>query len=198
MSQGSPNTPTQIRVGILLSLLSVLIIAGAVLMVVSRPEPVRITINPPLPSSTPLPTATPSPISVYVTGAVMSPDQLITLAPGSRAQDAVEAAGGASPEADLTRVNLAALLRDGDQVHVPAIGETGIVLATLSGGELVRINSATADEIATLPGIGPALAERIITYREANGPFLSAEELDRVEGIGPDLLDQITPLILFD
>jgi len=178
-------------------IIALAIIGSAVLLMASRPQPVKITINPPPPTPTPLATFTPAPIIVYVTGAVAEPGNTITLPPGSRVQDAIDAAGGASENANLEAVNLAGIVRDGDQIHVP---EQGIqaVIATPGGGGLVYINSATVEELDTLPGVGPELAQRILDYRAANGPFANLEALDAVEGIGPSLLEQITPLVVFD
>ncbi|MCZ7546637.1 MAG: ComEA family DNA-binding protein [Anaerolineae bacterium] len=93
---------------------------------------------------------------------------------GAVAQDAVDAAGGALASADLARVNLAHVLRDGDQIHVPA-REEQVRLATTS--PVVNLNHATVAELDTLPGVGPGLAQRIIDFREANGPFTSIEEV---------------------
>ena len=116
---------------------------------------------------------------------------------GTRSDDAIEAAGGAAESADLERVNLAGFLRDGDQIHVPAIEEE-VTLATPSGGGIVNVNTATVEELDTLPGVGPALAERIIAYREANGPFADLAALDAVEGVGPALLEGIQELVVFE
>jgi len=173
------------------------ILGGAILLLATRPEPVNITIHPPAPTATPEPTSTPSPITVYVTGAVVQPETTFTLPPGSRVQDAIEAAGGVTDGADMERVNLAQILRDGDQVHVPEIGvETA--LPTPGGGGIVHINSATLEELDTLPGIGPSLAQAIIDYRDANGPFADMAALDEVSGIGPGLLEDLEGLIAFD
>jgi competence protein ComEA len=158
---------------------------------------VQITINPPPSTATPGPTSTPAPITIYVTGAVGKPESLLTLPAGSRTQDAIEAAGGLTDAADLERINLAGILRDGDQVHVPAVGQEAI-LATPGGGGVVNVNMATVDELATLPGLGPALAQRIIDYRETNGPFADLEALDAVEGIGPALLERLQEMVVFE
>ncbi len=173
------------------------IVAAAGLLLATQPPPVKITINPPLPTGTPPPTATPAPVTVYVTGAVAQPESLLTLPRGSRVQDALDAAGGVTDAADLERVNLAGILRDGDQIHVPEIGQTA-VLATPGGGGIVNINTATVEELTTLPGIGPALAGRIIAYREANGAFADLQALDGVEGIGPAMLANLRELVVFE
>jgi competence protein ComEA len=178
-------------------ILALAIVAGAILLVTNRPAPVQITINPPMPTATPGPTETPAPITVYVTGAVVNADQLVTVAAGSRVEDAVNAAGGLTEAADRERVNLAALLQDGDQVHVPEAGQQ-VELPTSGAPRIVAINQASVEEIDTLPGIGPELAGRIVAYREANGPFADLTALDAVEGVGPALLEQITPLVTFD
>jgi competence protein ComEA len=173
------------------------LIGGGVLLLATRPQPVHITINPPLPTATREPTPTQAPVTVYVTGAVAAPEKLYTLPPGSRVQDAIKAAGGAKDTADLTKVNQAVVVRDGDQIHVPEQGEE-ISLATPSGGQIVHINTATVEELDNLPGVGPSLAEKIIEYRKANGAFKSLDDLDAVSGIGPALLEKIAPLIAFD
>ena len=196
MQDGSPQSST--RIVIVYAILIVALIVAIALLLASRPQPVSIIVNPPLPTGTPSPTNTPSPITIYITGAVTQTGITLTLPNGSRVEDAIAAAGGALPNADLERVNLAAILRDGDQVHVALQGEGETTLATPSGGQLVNINIATLEEIDTLPGIGPALAERIIAYRDANGAFTSLDQLDEVEGIGPDLLAEIAPLITFE
>ncbi len=195
MPNGAEPSP---RVAIIVfGLAALAIIGGGALLLSTRPQPARITIVPPMPTRTPAPTPTPGPITVYVTGAVARPETLLTLPPGSRVADALAAAGGADAAADLTRVNLAAILRDGDQVHVPA-RDQAVVLPTPSGGQIVNVNQATAEELSQLPGIGPGLAARIVAYREANGPFADLNALDAVEGIGPVLLEKLKDLVTFD
>jgi competence protein ComEA len=151
----------------------------------------------PLPTITPKrPTATPGPIQVAVDGAVYEPGTYI-LPPSSLADDAVRAAGGPTGDADLERINLAAALHDGDHVHVPRIGEV-LPAATpygLSGDGRIDINLADAALLQTLPGIGPVTAQRIIEYREMNGPFETIAQLLDVQGIGPVKFNRIRDLV---
>jgi competence protein ComEA len=139
-------------------------------------------------------------LSVHISGAVAEPG-VYDLPPGSIVQEAVTEAGGLLDEANLDLVNLAARLEDGQQVHVPRIQPT-----ELSSGEQfeaipapynerVNINTATAPELEQLPGIGPALAQSLIEYRQANGPFQSIDDLINVPGIGPAKLDGLRDLI---
>ncbi len=150
-------------------------------------------------------------IWVQVAGAVNIPG-VYHLASDSRVFEAVAAAGGFSDAADEQAVALAAQLFDGCRVYVPEIGETvlgGVVgpaesSAGMSGaaegsgttGGLISLNSATAAELDSLPGIGPSLAQQIISYREAQGPFDSVEQLTDVPGIGPAKLEQLRPLVM--
>ena len=144
-----------------------------------------------------LPTATAVPeMRVYISGAVRSPG-VYPVMEGDRLARVVEAAGGATEDADLAAVNLAARVEDKDHWHIPRLGET-VAVATPQAGALagkVQINSADAEELASLPGIGPVRAEAIMRYREANGPFSSAEDLLAVSGIGPVRLEAIRDLI---
>jgi len=131
--------------------------------------------------------ATPVPVgevTVHVAGAVAQPG-VVTLAAGSRVADAVAAAGGATPDALTDAINLARTLVDGEQVYVPAVGEASAPGA--SG--LINVNTADAAELERLPGVGAVLAQRIVSDREAQGPFATVEDLQRVKGIGPAVLD---------
>ncbi len=167
-------------------------------------------------SPTPVPTPTEAPMVVYISGAVNRPG-VYSLPPGARIADAVQAAGGTLPIADLDAVNLAARLADEDHIIIPRKGEvppapvqsnprqSGVrsgptpapasAPTSASGGSKININTATAAELEALPGIGPALAARIVAYREANGPFHSVEELRRVQGIGEAILARIRDLV---
>jgi competence protein ComEA len=117
---------------------------------------------------------------------------------GSRVQDAIEAAGGVTTNAELSGVNLTQILNDGDMVYVPPLDRGVDTTPTPNHPALVHINSATAEELETLPGIGPSLAQAIIDYRDEHGLFTSVEDLDNVPGMGPAKLDAIRDLIVFD
>ena len=124
-------------------------------------------------------------IAVHVKGAVAEPG-LYWLAPDSRVDDAVQAAGGALPEADLDNVNLAAFVSDGSQLYVPFAGESEDAVS----GPL-NINTATEAQLEALDGIGETKARAIVEYRESHGDFASVEQLTRVDGIGDATLDKI-------
>ena len=171
-----------IVVGVLLS--------AGVLLLVTRPprgEPIVL-----------LPAPTPAPITVYVSGSVNQVG-LYALPFGSRVNDAIQAAGGFSGEADSGAINLAAILQDGEQVNVPEIMPTqvgGGALRALPGTNLlVDINTASLEQLDTLPQIGPITAQSIIDYRMANGPFKTVENLLEVDGIGQVTFDKIKGLI---
>jgi len=131
-----------------------------------------------------------APLLVHVLGAVAAPG-LVELAPGARVVDAVAAAGGFTPEADPAAVNLARPVVDGEQLVVLAVGQAPPPAAGAGGGSgpaagdgKVHLNTADVAALDTLPRIGPALAQRIIDWREANGPFTSVDQLLDVAGIG--------------
>ena len=134
-------------------------------------------------------------VVVYVSGAVASPG-VLSLPATSRVIDAITAAGGATPEADLESINLARILVDGEQIRVGVVGESPPVASAGTGTDAqacVRLATATETELQTLPGIGPALAQRIISYRSTHPRLTSVEELDDVPGIGPSLIEKIRP-----
>lgn len=132
---------------------------------------------------------------VHVSGAVRAPG-LYVLHPDARVVDAVAAAGGFADDAEAAGVNLARTVSDGEQLVVPRVGE-----AAPAGPSGVaadgRVNLNTADETAldTLPGVGPAIAGRIIEWRESNGRFASVDDLLSVSGIGPKMLESIRDLV---
>jgi competence protein ComEA len=126
-------------------------------------------------------TTIPVTIVVHVSGAVLHPG-LVVIAAEGRVADAIAGAGGADSDADLGALNLAAPLRDGDQVIVPFPGGSTPAMGAGSAG--IDLNRATASELEELPGVGPVLAARIVAYRESNGPFDAVEDLLDVGGIG--------------
>jgi len=176
-------------------------LAAGILFLLSRPirgEP--IVLQPP---------PTPLPLVVHVTGAVQAP-AVVSLAVGSRLQDAIEAAGGLKPEADTQALNLAAFVEDGQRIFIPSQASAALPVSEpasrAQGVELpgpgtptvvgpVNINTATQDELESLPGIGPTIAQRIILYRETNGAFTSIEDIQKVEGIGQKKFEAIIFLI---
>ena len=149
-------------------------------------------------------------ITVYVSGEVVKPGVYVLLAT-ARVIDALQAAGGATNQADLVVVNLAAPLVDAAQVFIPRMGSTprvtlprphaginlpiagagagaGAVGGATSTAGIVDINSATISDLDALPGVGPSTAQAIIDYRVANGPYASVDDLLNVRGIGPSKL----------
>ena len=178
-------------------------LAGLLLFISRAPagEPIKL-----------LPAPTKEPIAVHVVGAVPRPG-LYEFAEGARVQDAIDAAGGLLASASVDSINLAALLEDGQQLNIPyKAGEepstsnpnddTSLVLPGVteetqsnSSQELININTASVEELDSLPGIGPTIAQRIIDYRDENGPFQTIEDILNVSGVGPSTFDQIKDLI---
>ncbi len=173
-----------------------LIVFFVIYSILKRPEPASaplvITLQP-RPTEEPA-TPTPATINVYVSGAVSHPD-VYALPLNSIVKDAIAAAGGAIAEADLDRINLALRLSDQMQIYVPRKGEAA---PPPNGGSApgaptgkININTATAEELDKLPGIGPSIAKAIIDYRTANGPFKTIEDINNVKGIGDALFAKI-------
>jgi competence protein ComEA len=185
---------------------SVPILATVVLALylwIGRPQPEPFIISTPVPTATPIlaPTPTPAPLRVYVTGAVHKPDVYV-LPPGSIVKDALLAAGGATDDADLERINLAVQVYDQQQIYVPRVGEDappiplpGDRSSTAPLSSKVNINSASMETLDTLPGVGPAIAQRIVDYRTEHGPFATIEEIMNVKGIGPTTFDKMKDMI---
>jgi competence protein ComEA len=192
------------------------IAAGAVVVValvlgglwVTRPPATPPEVELPFASTTAVarPTTTsttaPTELVVHVAGAVALPG-VHDVAAGARVIDAVNAAGGLTPSADGARINLAAPVADGERVYVPAVGEPAPpAVAGPSGGAgssapsgPLNLNTATADELDGLPGVGPATAAAIIEHRDRIGGFTSVDQLLDVRGIGEAKLEQLRPLV---
>ncbi|MBM7783186.1 ComEA family DNA-binding protein [Arthrobacter tumbae] len=139
-------------------------------------------------------------VLVHVAGAVQTPGVVETAA-GSRVFEVLEKAGGALPEAELSAVNLAAVVQDGQQILIPRAGEplqpAAGASAPAQGTQDLPVNLNTADvpELEELPRVGPVLAERIVEWRTQHGPFARPEDLDAVPGIGPAMLESLIPLV---
>jgi competence protein ComEA len=165
-------------------------------------------------TSAPIVNATPQIITVHVAGSVKNPG-VYRLKYGSRINDGIVAAGGATSAANLDVINLATVLNEGEQIYVPKRGEKPHMITDrpqLGGGgdaagglngvggatgsavlQLININLASVVELEQLPGVGPATAKAIVAYREKNGAFLKVEDLLKVRGIGPAKLSEILP-----
>jgi competence protein ComEA len=179
---------------ILIGLFLGLIMAGALMLVTGLPGGTPVKLEEP---------PTQVPIEVHVIGAILRPG-LYRFAEGSRVQDAITAAGGLSSEADVTTLNLAAKLEDGEQLTIPFPGGAAPTKLSTPGFQvlpgagtptpragLVNINTASAAVLSSLPGIGPTIAQRIVDYRTAHGPFAHVQDIMNVPGIGPATFDNI-------
>ena len=201
---------------ILLGILTVLAIAGGIVMTVwqsvSDSSDIRVVQV--------APTAAPAPsdasnhaetrVGVYLSGAVVNPGVYMT-DEGSRLANVLLLAGGATAEADLTEVNLAAIVHDEDHWHIPERddGTSSLTGLPKPGGNAqfaavrdarhengkVNLNGADVEMLKSLPGIGDKRARDIISYREANGDFASVDDLDGVDGIGPGIIESIRDLV---
>lgn len=161
--------------------------------------------EPPATGDVPVPTGAPAAAGgpvVDVAGAVHRPG-VYRMEPGARVHEAIEAAGGATARADLSVLNRAAVLVDGQQVVVAragdaaAAGGSATTAGAPSGGPAVAVSINVADVAAldTLPGIGPVTAERIVAERDAGGPYIDVDDLDRVPGIGPATIESLRDLV---
>ncbi|CAB4866900.1 MAG: competence protein ComEA [Actinobacteria bacterium] len=176
---------------LLIALAGVVAVASLVLVAVNRPEPPTGEFS--VSADETVNEVTQQFLYVHVVGEVQSPG-MYQLPIGARLVDAVFAAGGLTEEADNASVNLARELTDGEQIIVFSISQEGEAAGTTSSG-LVSLNRAGDKELEELPGIGPALAARIIAWREANGGFKSVQDLLKVSGIGESLLSGVIDLV---
>lgn len=135
---------------------------------------------------------------VHVVGAVREPG-VYRVASGTRVEDAIERAGGATGRADLSAINLAAKVADGQQVVVPRRGAAAVATAagagatgaTAASSGPISLNTATAEQLDTLDGVGPSTAQKILDYRTAHGGFASIDDLAQIPGIGPKRLESL-------
>jgi competence protein ComEA len=156
------------------------------------------------------------PVVVSVVGLVHTPG-LVTLAPGARIADALKAAGGTSDGADTIGLNIARQVADGEQIVVgiaPPKGQPAVLGSSVTSGSavpgapgpvsgpakpapaaVINLNTATAQQLETLPGVGPVTATAIVAWRDANGKFSSVDQLAEVDGIGPGRLEKLRPLV---
>jgi competence protein ComEA len=168
-----------------------LLAAGLILLVADQPrgQPIALVLPP-----------TDAPLTVHVSGQVNQPG-VYQLPIGSRVQDAIRQAGGFSAQADPQSVNLAAILVDGTKIIILPLPQAAAISAQPTGTPAVSIykpldiNTATAEMLDALPGIGPTKAQEIVSYRETHGAFTSLEELLNIPGIGPAIFDQIKPYL---
>lgn len=189
---------------VLMGVLAGFLLAGVVFFISRLPSGETIALQP---------APTLAPIAVDVAGAVVRPG-LYKFPEGSRVQDAIDAAGGLLADADTKAINLAARLEDGKQLEIPYKEGTAPAAATeppvfsysspnetnpdaepTENAELININTATLTQLDTLPGVGPATAQKIIDYRTTNGPFATIEDILKVPGIGPATFDNMKNLI---
>jgi competence protein ComEA len=176
---------------LLIALAGVVAVASLVLVAVNRPEPPTGEFS--VSADETANEVIEQFLYVHVVGEVLSPG-MYQLPIGARLVDAVFAAGGLTEDADNASVNLARELTDGEQILVFSISQEGEAAGTTSSG-LVSLNRAGDKELEELPGIGPALAGRIIAWREANGGFKSVQDLLKVSGIGESLLAGVIDLV---
>lgn len=196
---------------------AVLVLAGLAFLRSSSPPP-TLTLPRAEPGSAPVdggpaPTASTTAVTVTVTvhvaGQVNDPG-VYAVPAGGRVADAVVAAGGSSGEADLEQLNLAARVADGERIYVPKKGEPppavlggaapgaaldGAKAGAAAAGSPVDLNTATAEQLEALPGVGPATSKAILAYRANHGRFRSVTELLEVPGIGPAKLEALRPLV---
>jgi len=194
---------------VLLGVMAGFVLAGVLIFVSRAPAGQPIVLQP---------APTKAPVAVHVIGAVPRPG-LYEFAEGARIQDAIDAAGGLLSSANVDAINLAALLTDGQQLAIPYLAgqepandaaslvlpgssitddfssDTGESSGDTANNDLININTASLEELDSLPGIGPTIAQRILDYRTENGPFSTIDEIMEVPGVGPATFDEIKELI---
>ena len=168
-------------IGVLLGLL----VAGMIWLTARQPSGDAVPLRPP---------PTPAPVSVHVTGAVVAPG-VYQIPENSRVSDAIAAAGGLLPIADDESLNMAAIVEDGTKL---TIAKSDFYNVDAQGSSRVNINTASLDDLDTLPGIGPSTAQAIIDYRRQFGNFQRADEITEVPGIGPATYERIKDQITVD
>ncbi len=189
---GVPGVSAELKATVQLALLLLCLFAlgAGVIVLVLQPSPGAIEIV--------LPTATPQPeLKVYVSGAVNRPGVYL-VQPGDRLEDVLAFAGGLTEDADLRHVNHALRADDETHFYVPRIGEQVDSPAASPDDGRVNINTASAEELEALPGIGPGRAEAIIERREVEGPYARGEDLLLVPGLGPKTVEGILDLVTVD
>ena len=131
-------------------------------------------------------------IKIHILGEV-NYNGILELEEGSRIDDAIKKAGGITDQADITKINLAYKLSDGQKLYIPSITdeETEYILENEKIEEKININTATQTELETLPGVGPSLALKILNYRKENGKFKTIEEIQNVSGVGENKYEEI-------
>jgi competence protein ComEA len=157
-----------------------LLVGGIIWLAVYRPHGEVVTL---------LPTATLGSLKVYMSGAVATPG-VYTLPEGSRVEDALKAAGGSAPGAELNNVNLASQVTDGQQINIPGV----VDISHVSVGR-VNINTANVADLDNLPGIGPTTAQAIVDYRLQHGSFQVIQDIQNVPGVGPSTFTLIQDYI---
>jgi competence protein ComEA len=191
-----PFTLTRTRALVLaLCAVAIVLVGGRVL----RPAAPRGTAPPLIRPATHAPRAVATHLLVVDVAGAVRRAGVYRLPQGSRIADALARAGGATRRAEVDLVNLAAPLADGEQVLVPTRGAAAVTAGGASGTSPtapVDLNSATAEQLDALPGIGPVTAQKIVAYRQAHGPFTSVDDLDAIPGIGPSRIENLRGLVV--
>lgn len=193
----SPDPLKNYRVYLAMFLLNLAVVVGIIYFQRrENPRPVTVTLPTPHPTL-----ASPAQISVAVNGAVKQPG-VYALGANARLADAIQKAGGASPDADLSTLDLTTTLTNGEQIEIPArtasvpvVNNVPVQTASAPANPKVNLNTATLEELEALPDIGPALAQRIIDYRKTNGSFKTIADVKQVRGIGDAIYSDIQELI---